>query len=326
MTKPILSVIIPVYNAEKTLKRCVESILNQSFEKYEMILVNDGSKDNSGNLCDEFALKDSRICVVHKENGGVSSARNAGIVKASGSYLMFVDCDDSIKRDFFETYINMIQEQDCDVVIGGYELIQNEEIKKCIPEKNGVYGIELWDHIAQKTEQYGYICSKIFRMKLIKENNILFSESMYSQEDLDFCLSVYNYCQKFCLIDNTGYQYYYEAGKRKPPIADFIRNQLKVKKIAEEKGYFKETAEEAVCRKILLLIYSFLYSSDTQEEFFKNVKKLEEVAGLTEYLQGVSGTGEKIRVARWYVKKQYHKIYNYYKVRNKLRDFVRLFR
>ena len=322
----LVSVIVPVYNAEKTIKRCVESILNQSYENYELILVNDGSKDNSGNLCDKYAVEDSRICVIHKENGGVSSARNAGIVKASGKYLMFVDCDDSIDKDFFETYVRMIQEHSCDVVIGGYDLIENEKVKKCIPEKKGVYGTELWGHIAQKTEQYGYICSKIFRMELIKENKLFFSEKMYSQEDLDFCLSVYNYCQKFCLIDKTGYQYYYEAGKRKPPIADFVRNQLKVKKIAEEKRYFTEEAEEAVSRKILLLVYGYLYAANTKDEFQAHIHKLEEVAGLREYLQSISGSGEKIRVARWYTKKQYRKIYNYFKVRNKLRDFVRLFR
>ena len=93
----IISVIVPVYNAEKTLRRCVDSILAQTFEDFELILINDGSKDQSGDICDEYAAKDPRVKTVHKTNGGVSSARNAGLCIAQGEYIAFIDSDDYIQ-------------------------------------------------------------------------------------------------------------------------------------------------------------------------------------------------------------------------------------
>lgn len=100
--KPEISIIVPIYNVEKYLPKCIESILSQTFTNFELILVNDGSKDRSGIICDEYASKDNRIKVIHKENGGVSSARNSGVDLASGKYIGFVDPDDYIKKDMYE--------------------------------------------------------------------------------------------------------------------------------------------------------------------------------------------------------------------------------
>ena len=94
MNKPFFSIIVPVYNVEKYLPQCVESILRQTYENFEVILVDDGAKDRSGEICDEFAAKDERVSVIHKQNGGSSSARNAGIQEAQGTYILFVDSDD----------------------------------------------------------------------------------------------------------------------------------------------------------------------------------------------------------------------------------------
>ena len=111
---PKISVIIPVYNAGKTLHRCVDSILVQTFSDFEVLLIDDGCKDNSGNICDEYAKKDSRVKVVHKDNGGVSSARNVGLNKAKGEWITFIDADDYIASDFF----SVIDNNDCDFIIG----------------------------------------------------------------------------------------------------------------------------------------------------------------------------------------------------------------
>lgn len=107
MKSPTISVIVPVYNAESTLQRCVDSILAQTFEDFELILINDGSKDLSGDICDEYAAKDSRVKVIHKPNGGPNSARNKGIEKASGDFLIFSDADDEFYDD--ETFSTNIQ-------------------------------------------------------------------------------------------------------------------------------------------------------------------------------------------------------------------------
>ena len=115
---PLISVIVPVYNVEKYLPKCVDSILAQTYDNLEIILVEDGTKDNSGAICDEYARKDSRIRVIHKENGGLSSARNAGMDIARGEYFGFVDSDDWIEPEMYETLLNLAAKYDADMVCG----------------------------------------------------------------------------------------------------------------------------------------------------------------------------------------------------------------
>lgn len=122
---PIVSIIVPVYNTEKYLSQCIDSILSQTFIDYELILVNDGSTDNSGKICDEYATKDNRIVVIHKENGGANKAREAGVIASNCEWVIFVDSDDIISKNAIETLYNNIND-DIDIVIGqieGYEYI-----------------------------------------------------------------------------------------------------------------------------------------------------------------------------------------------------------
>ena len=115
--RPLISVIVPVYNMQDYLETCMNSILGQTYENLEIILVNDGSKDSSPQMCDAFAEKDSRIKVIHKENGGLSSARNAGLDVATGDYIGFVDSDDSIRPNFFELLYDNLVKTDADVSV-----------------------------------------------------------------------------------------------------------------------------------------------------------------------------------------------------------------
>ncbi len=117
MTKPLISVIIPVYNVEKYLKKCIDSVLNQTYDNFEIILIDDGSTDSSGKICDEYASKDGRIAVIHKENGGQSVARNTGIERSTGEWLYFPDSDDYIAEDMFETLLKKAVGENADIVI-----------------------------------------------------------------------------------------------------------------------------------------------------------------------------------------------------------------
>ncbi|NST07596.1 glycosyltransferase, partial [Enterococcus faecalis] len=116
---PKISIIVPVYNVEKYLEKCVRSILAQTFTDFELILVDDGSPDSSGAMCDQFAEQDQRVKVIHKENGGLSDARNAGIEIATGEYLGFVDSDDYIADDMYELLYTNIVKEDADLSICG---------------------------------------------------------------------------------------------------------------------------------------------------------------------------------------------------------------
>lgn len=125
---PKISIIVPVYNVEKYLEKCVRSILAQTFTDFELILVDDGSPDSSGAMCDQFAEQDQRVKVIHKENGGLSDARNAGIEIATGEYLGFVDSDDYIADDMYELLYTNIVKEDADLSICGiYDVYEGKE-------------------------------------------------------------------------------------------------------------------------------------------------------------------------------------------------------
>ena len=125
MKYKLVSIIVPVYNVEQYLRRCIESILSQTYHNFELILVDDGSTDSSGAICDEYALADERIHVIHKPNGGVSSARNAGIDTAKGEYILFVDSDDRVEPQHIS---NMIPSADEDLVRAGFKRMKNSII------------------------------------------------------------------------------------------------------------------------------------------------------------------------------------------------------
>lgn len=165
----LISVIVPVYNVESFLNQCVESICKQTYPELEIILVDDGSTDRSGILCDEFAQKDSRIKVLHKENGGISSARNAGLAIASGDYIGFVDSDDFVDKKMYEKMLSLMDAPDVDLAICSYQSVdengdfvidnpspvQNETVEsydmlKKLHEKGGWYYVTAWNRLYRR--------------------------------------------------------------------------------------------------------------------------------------------------------------------------------
>ena len=123
MDEKLISVIVPVYNVERYLRQCIESITNQSYKNLQIILIDDGSKDNSGKICDEYAEKDKRVEVIHKENTGVSAARNTGLDNAKGEWITFVDADDWVEKNFCEILIKKATENESDCIACGYNKV-----------------------------------------------------------------------------------------------------------------------------------------------------------------------------------------------------------
>lgn len=210
MNPCIISVIVPVYKAEKYLHRCVDSILAQSYTDFELLLIDDGSPDNSGAICDEYAAKDSRVRVFHKKNGGVSSARNLGLDNARGEYVTFCDSDDYVGEDWLVVYSEAIKEI-LDFAIQGIYYINNKgdlETKKLVPCK----GCNLNDKrnlIVQLMSQgvYGYPVTKLFRRQIIEENHISFDINSTFREDEQFLSKYLEYVTSFSCIDRENYYY-----------------------------------------------------------------------------------------------------------------------
>ncbi|WP_138205052.1 glycosyltransferase [Haloimpatiens lingqiaonensis] len=215
MSNDCISIIVPVYNVEKYLKACLESLLGQSYHNIEVILVDDGSRDNSPIICDYYAAIDQRVKVIHKENGGASAARNTGIKAAKGKYIMFVDSDDYVDEDFVKSMIECMLEKFVDMVVCGYErVILNKN--KVLCRKSITYGLaeyknkdELYKDFYPFFDNKGFntLWNKIYHANIIKDNNIRFIENINMAEDFLFNLKYIQYVTSCAFIDKPLYKY-----------------------------------------------------------------------------------------------------------------------
>ena len=251
-----ISVVIPVYNTEKYLRQCVESVLNQTYIDLQVILVDDGSKDSSGNICDELAKKDNRIEVIHKENGGLSDARNAGIDKVLGDYVLFLDSDDYWDDDrAIEKLIIQLNKTNCDVL--------NFEYKKYF-EDSDEFGLvkqrlELPEELFEKGKdaQFEYLiknslyiasaCNKMIKAELFKNNDLYFEKGVYS-EDIEWSARVAIVAKSMWYCNEKFYVY----RQRK----NTITHTLKIKNIIDVKNHILKCIEYGEkCDKNIKNIY-----------------------------------------------------------------------
>ena len=196
---PDVSIIVPIYNVEKYLRRCIDSILSQTFISFELLLIDDGSTDASGAICDEYALMDRRIHVTHQINRGVSAARNVGLDKSVGKYVCFVDSDDWVTSDYLATLMEQVQ--GFDVLFFGFFLRYNDESSMSLSLRrqcavNEIEKEQLMLSLCKNDTGYnvlGYAFDKIFRRNLIEKYNLRFDENICLGEDEIFALA---YCLK----------------------------------------------------------------------------------------------------------------------------------
>ena len=153
-----VSIILPIYNVEKYLEKCVNSVINQTYQNIEVILVDDGSKDSSGRICDKLVESDNRIKVIHKKNGGLASARNAGYEAATGEYIMYIDSDDCVKEETVKRCVDVIEKDKSDVVIFGYEKMSEDGkvLETCS------WGNKIYSHNEMTEYLYRAICEMSF--------------------------------------------------------------------------------------------------------------------------------------------------------------------
>lgn len=206
---PKISVIVPVYNTEKYIHRCVDSILAQTFIDFELLLVNDGSKDSSGKICDEYAAKDSRVRVFHKENGGVSSARNVGLDNVKGEWVAFCDSDDYVYPDWLKNYNIIEYGVKYDIICQGLDA--DKPIS--LGTKSCQYGIDFRGPVNNVIDKLsdalilGYLHIKAFRFSLIDKQKLRFDDNLKFKEDETFVLKYMQQCQNGVCINKIGYLY-----------------------------------------------------------------------------------------------------------------------
>ena len=229
-----ISIIVPVFNVEKYLERCVNSLINQTYKNIEIILVEDGSPDLCPQMCDEYAKKDERIKVLHKKNGGLSDARNAGLDVATGEYIAFVDSDDWVETDFIETLYKNAKSENADISIIGCTLVWDDGRKKPVSKDKGYYVFDKEKAIREMLAQRKFgcmVCQKMYRKQIF--DTVRFPVGKL-YEDVAVSMTTFLKAKKVVVSGNHGYNYYQRN--------DSIVNS----KFDERKLYFLECCQNII--------------------------------------------------------------------------------
>lgn len=263
--KPLLTVIIPVYNVEKYLKRCVESVIAQDWKNYEILLVDDGSTDHSPQICDDYVKAYDFISVIHKENGGLSEARNTGISLAKGEYVYFPDSDDWLEPQTFAELGEMLESREFEIVSFNREFVKGEEeIIQSEPKVTQVFnGKDAFVQMLKHRYITGFANDKIYRKSLFMDHDILFPRGKY-YEDLGTNYKLFLSAKKVYATNQKYYHYLIDN-------PDSITQSWNEKKFRDMFGFYKE------------VFYSdFVRSRLNQEEL--RISQLYYVNGLTHIL------------------------------------------
>ena len=270
---PVISIIIPVYNVEKWLNKCIDSILSQSYENFEVILVNDGSTDKSGDICDKYSKGDSRVKVFHNKNKGLSYSRNFGVKNSNGKYVMFVDSDDFISDiDIIDKFINILEKDKSDFIYTSYCRFNDEnedEITEILPidinnnHIKGKLGIEILSMLIEKNNYHHAAYLKICNRKFLIENNLLFKEGIY-HEDAEWSPKLFYYAKRISIYNEP----YYMRRMRENSIIT-TTNEVSIRKkindrlnIANELIKFFNNIEESHSKKVIINDFVRMYWGD----------------------------------------------------------------
>ncbi|MEH6538380.1 MAG: glycosyltransferase [Psychroserpens sp.] len=275
--EPKISIIVPVYNVEKYLHRCIDSIINQSYKNLEIILINDGSLDSSGEICDYYSNMDLRVLVIHQENKGLSGARNSGLKIASGNYIGFVDSDDWIEPDMYKTMLNILEKHDVDIV--ECDLLSTTEVNNGIDRSGSLVMEDRLQALKRIIKNQDFsVCSRLYHKKLLQE--ISFVEGKNS-EDVYFTFDLFKNINNSIYLSNMFYNYYIAGdsitrGKYKLKVLDSVDAALHLKNKVYHEENDKELKEIArnFLLDVLLYNYKMLHYNSTFDSTLNHRKKI----------------------------------------------------
>lgn len=297
MNNPKVSIIVPIYNVEKYLARCMHSLLNQTLKEIEIIMVDDGSPDNCPQICDEYASKDNRVKVIHKKNAGLGFARNSGLEIASGEYVAFVDSDDFVEKTMYEELYNVITAYNSDAIICSFNKVykemitplpiggMGETIKKICAKKEYIPNVIGCSSSNARDYLYSYsACIVLYNNHLIKKYNLRFeSERVFVSEDILFNLDYMSKANKIVLYPHPLYNYCYNENSltTKYNPQRFKREVCLYKEIQRRiQTYHIDLPHDIVYRIERLLLYKACYSiCDTIKSttFVKAVSEIKKI-------------------------------------------------
>ena len=259
---PTVSIIIPVYNAEKTIGRCIDSILNQEYNDFELLLVDDGSTDDSGTICDAYAERDGRIQVFHQANAGVSASRNLALDRARGDYLQFLDSDDWITTDATSSLVRAMEGGPCDMVVSDfYRVVGDRVSQKGDIEEDGILTRE--EYAAHMMENpadfyYGVLWNKLYRRSIVEEHHLRMDPEISWCEDFMFNLEYIRYAEFFRAIQIPIYYYVKTKGSLASGISISKTVKMKLTVFEDYHKFFKTVLDDEEYEKCRLKVYRFL--------------------------------------------------------------------
>ena len=291
----LISIIVPVYKVEKYLPECIESILKQTYSNLEIILVDDGSPDNSGKICDEYAEKDSRIKVIHKENGGVSSARNLGIEKSTGQYIAFIDADDYISNSYCEKILEKLKQENADCVACGYNRVYDNKIEEVISkEPYTLNNIKFLEKILFVQSGLGFCHMKLWKKSIIA--NIKFDEKLKVGEDAFFNMQASKNINKFYMLNEPLYNYRFNETS---VVRNFDENyankylasmQIAQKYINENYKDNKEILNKInnyISYHVLLIVVNYCFNPENKLKTMQQIEKLKMICEIAEFKNAI---------------------------------------
>lgn len=260
---PSVSIIVPVYNAEACLRRCVESVLNQEYADFELLLADDGSRDGSGRICDEYAAADSRVRVFHKENSGVSDSRNLCLDQARGRYLQFLDADDWITANATKLLVQAMEEHLCDLVISDFYRVVGERVspKGDIDEAQVLSREEYAAHMMENPANYyyGVLWNKLYRREIVEQHHLRMDPAISWCEDFMFNLEYIRRAETFFALQVPVYYYVKTKGSLCTQGISISKTiQMKLTVFEYYNQFYKTVLDEEEYEKQRLKIYRFL--------------------------------------------------------------------
>lgn len=321
-----VSIIIPVYNVEHYLCNTIDSVLSQTYKNIEIILVNDGSTDKSGEICDLYAERDSKVKCYHLENKGVSFARNYGMNKANGEFIMFVDSDDTIEVDTIYKVVRTLLSDDSDIALFGmkFEYIKNgicyKSVKKSI-EKSMVLNSNNFSDSFFDLFSHNYLssaCNKIFKRKIVEENNIKFNPEISKFEDLLFSLELLKYCKSMSILPNPFYLYAnregislskkYEKGlfDKLYVVIDYLDKYTTF--LGLEDDFSKKRINGFYVYLVSLCISNLLHENRSTNDKVNYIKKLLEKEEVAKIINSDSGSSTFNKVFVYFTKKKMYRM------------------
>ena len=269
----VISIIVPIYNIEKFLPCCIDSILAQTFTEWELILVDDGSKDTCGSICDEYATKDGRIRVIHKPNGGLTSARNAGLAMASGEWVMYLDGDDWIEPEMLELLLRKGEETGADIVMGDFLF--------AYPDRDVPYRLPNWDNKKTAslnryiTSVWTCVCGGIYRRSLYEEHQLQSPQGVTYCEDFHLIVRLCYFARNVVNVHRPFYHYRQQEGSvmhnlNKKTERDEQWVYQDIIRFFKEQGVY-EDYRKTMCWRMLKATQELVLERETWKDFLSMV-------------------------------------------------------